>query len=70
MPSYWRLKYIKPASSRKRIITNIQKLRKQLETEIPKKSANDSLILGTWNIRNFDDNRFGYGQDWKNRSGT
>ncbi len=60
MPSYWRLKYLH-AKDRKRIISNLELLRTQLDKEIPHKKAEDSLLLGTWNIRNFDDNRFGYG---------
>ena len=58
MPSYWRLKYVKPASEKRRIITNLEKLRKQLANELPQKTAEHTLLLGTWNIRNFDDNRF------------
>ena len=61
MPNYLRLKDVKPASDRRRIITNIERLRKKLSAELPQKTASDTLILGTWNIRNFDDNRFGYG---------
>ncbi len=61
MPSYWRLKYIQPKSEKQRIISNIQKLRSQISDTIPRKKAKDSLLLATWNIRNFDDNRFGYG---------
>lgn len=61
MPSYWRLKYIKSDNERARIIGNLEKLRRQLKKEIPNKTAHSTLILGTWNIRNFDDNRFGNG---------
>ncbi|WP_210246356.1 MULTISPECIES: endonuclease/exonuclease/phosphatase family protein [unclassified Mesorhizobium] len=28
---------------------------------MPNRTASSTLLLGTWNIRNFDDNRFGYG---------
>jgi len=61
MPSYWKLKYVKPVSARRRIITNLEKVRKQLAEELPHKRAEETLLLGTWNIRNFDDNRFGNG---------
>ena len=29
--------------------------------KFPRKKTTESLILGTWNIRNFDDDRFDYG---------
>jgi len=61
MPSYWRLKNVKPPAQRRRVITSLEKLRKKLREELPHKRATDSLILGTWNLRNFDDNRFGDG---------
>jgi endonuclease/exonuclease/phosphatase family metal-dependent hydrolase len=61
MPSYWRLKHIKSSSERSRIIVNLEKLRVQIADQLPRRTAEDTLILGTWNIRNFDDNRFGNG---------
>jgi len=61
MPYYKPLKKLTIAD-RNRTINGIQRIRKQLEdTKFPKKRTSSSLILGTWNIRNFDDNRFGYG---------
>ena len=48
--------------NRTRIINGLQRLRLQLKDEnFPTKKTSDSLILGTWNIRNFDDDRFNYG---------
>ena len=41
-----------------RAVGGLKRLRKQLDSEIPVRSRTDSLIIGTWNIRNFDDNRF------------
>ena len=60
MPYYKPLKHLSE-DVRKRIVSNLLELRKQLDEELPKKKILDSLILGTWNIRNFDDNRFGFG---------
>ena len=34
------------------------RLREQIEDEVPQKLANAALVLCTWNIRNFDDDRF------------
>ena len=36
---------------------NLLKLRSQLDREIPQKTATDTLLLATWNIRKFSDNR-------------
>lgn len=61
MPHYKPLKEI-PVADRNRIIDGIERLRLQFETsKFPKKRTTSSLILGTWNIRNFDDDRFNYG---------
>lgn len=60
MPYYKPLKHL-PVDTRKRTVANLLDLRKQLDAELPQKKFAESLILGTWNIRNFDDNRFGYG---------
>ncbi len=38
---------------RKRIISNLMNLRKGLKDKIPEKSMDDSLLLATWNIKEF-----------------
>ena len=68
MPSYWRLKFVESAKERNRIIENLELLRDQLKSRMPQKTADETLILGTWNIRNFDDNRFGHGPRLKDGS--
>ncbi len=61
MPYYRPLKSLS-IKDRKRTVAGIQRLRKQLADEnFPNKKTSESLILGTWNIRNFDDDRFNYG---------
>ncbi|BAM03727.1 hypothetical protein PSMK_15680 [Phycisphaera mikurensis NBRC 102666] len=61
MPFYKPLKHA-PAAERKRTIRGIQRLRAQLaEAGFPGKKTAETLILGTWNLRNFDDDRFGHG---------
>jgi exonuclease III len=55
--NYWRIKYQTPAS-RRRTIRNLKTLRKFLDDMLPRRTAEGTLVLGTWNIRNFDDNRF------------
>jgi len=56
MPYYYPLKKMKRAE-RLRTTENLLKLRAQLDREIPQKRANDTLLLATWNIRKFGNNR-------------
>lgn len=48
-------------SVRKRTISGLKRIRAQMDTEMPRKTRDATIVLGTWNIRNFDDNRFGSG---------
>ena len=56
MPFYSPLKKMNK-EERLRTTTNLLKLRTQLDKEIPQKTATDTLLLATWNIREFSDNR-------------
>lgn len=61
MPYYTPLKDLE-SNDRKRIVSGLKRLRKQLEDlKFPKKKSSETLILGTWNLRDFDSNKFGYG---------
>ena len=53
---YTYLKKIKDADEKKRTIKHLIQLRSQLD-EIPKKTAEGTLLLATWNIRQFTNNR-------------
>jgi len=54
MPFYSRLKYrFRDKSDRARVIGNLQKLRRQLDRDVPAKDADGNLILASWNIRDF-----------------
>lgn len=57
MPFYYSLKRL-VRKDRNRAVEGLKRLRAQLNKEMPPKSRSKTLILGTWNIRNFDDNRF------------
>lgn len=57
MPYYQPLKRIRDKEERLRTIEKILLLRSQLDEEIPSKTAADTLLLATWNIREFGDNR-------------
>lgn len=54
---YTGIKKVKDLEERKRIIDKLIVLRKQLDRDIPEKTAENSLLLATWNIREFGDNR-------------
>jgi len=57
MPAYSQIKRIRDASERTRIVEKLLLLRTLLDREIPPKTALDTLLLATWNIRKFGDNR-------------
>ena len=57
MPYYYPLKKIRDKEEQSRAIDKILLLRSQLDKEIPSKTATETLLLATWNIREFGDNR-------------
>ena len=60
MPFYNRVKTYRP-EVRQRLADRLLALRKQIRNEVPLRTANDTLLLATWNIRDFDSNKFGHG---------
>lgn len=60
MINYWPLKRM-DKKSRKRTVDGLERIRKLVAAEMPGRTLQSTLVLGTWNIRNFDDNRFGDG---------
>ena len=60
MPMYWQLKYAKQAD-RERTIDHLAGLRQALAKAIPRKTASSTLLLATWNLRDFDCNKFKHG---------
>ena len=57
MPAYASIKKNKNDTERARIVDKLLLLRKQLDRQIPAKTATDTLLLATWNLRKFGDNR-------------
>ncbi|MCB9282689.1 MAG: endonuclease/exonuclease/phosphatase family protein [Lewinellaceae bacterium] len=57
MPFYKKLDPTTPAG--KRTIERLLQLRRQLDAEIPSKSAEETVLLATWNIREFDSPAYG-----------
>jgi endonuclease/exonuclease/phosphatase family metal-dependent hydrolase len=45
------------AAERARTAEGLLRLRRRLDIEIPRKTATDTMLLATWNIREFSDNR-------------
>lgn len=65
MPYYSRLKYrFRDKKERVRVVGNLQKLRRQLDRDVPAKDADGNLLLASWNIRDFGKpgNRRGFGK--------
>lgn len=60
MPMYWQLKSWKKAD-RERAIDRLFALRGLVARSVPRRTASDTLLLATWNIRDFDSNKFGHG---------
>lgn len=63
MPYYSHLQRKVPAASRKRALANILTLRRQLQSSLPDKDIDNTLLLATWNLRDFGKrNRRGFGK--------
>ena len=60
MPYYAGIKKIEDVVVRQRTVEGIQRLRKALSAAIPARSATNTLLLATWNIREFDSGKYGY----------
>ena len=60
MPMYWQLKHWK-TDARERAIDHISALREYIAHTVPRRTASDTLLLATWNVRDFDSNKFGHG---------
>lgn len=63
MPYYAELKQIEDAEVRKRTVEGLKRLRPALARQVPGRTATDTLLLATWNIREFDSGKYGYRGD-------
>lgn len=57
MPYYHPIKSIRDKEMRERLLNRLLVLRKQLDVQIPQKTALSTMLLATWNIREFGNNR-------------
>ncbi len=62
MPRYYGIRRWRDAAARARVIDRLLALRRQLHQEVLPHRSEDTLLLGTWNIRDFDSNKFGHGR--------
>lgn len=60
MPAYWKIKFWSD-EDRARVIDRLNRLRTFLAKEIPPRTARDTLLLATWNLRDFGGSRFNLG---------
>ncbi len=63
MPYYAGLKKIAKPEIRQRTVEGLKRLRPALSTNIPTRTATDTLLLATWNIREFDSGKYGFRGD-------
>lgn len=61
MPYYFPIRYDFTPEQRARTVENLLRLRAQLHRELPPRTREKTLLLATWNIRDFDSNKFGHG---------
>ena len=61
MPFYFPLKENCDTEEGRRAAKRLLALRQQLRQAIPPRTVNDTLLLATWNLRDFDSNKFGHG---------
>ena len=60
MPYYPGLKAIADVAVRTRTVEGLQRLRSALPASVPARTATDTLLLATWNIREFDSGKYGH----------
>ena len=57
MASYKKIRKIEDESMKVRVVERLLQLRQQLNKEVPERTATQTLLLATWNIREFGKNR-------------
>ena len=57
MPYYYPIRAIRDKETRQRLIDRLLLLREQLDLQIPPKKESETVLIATWNIREFGNNR-------------
>lgn len=58
---YYKLKKEIKSDKREFVVNNLLNLKNAIKQRVPKKSLDKNLLIATWNIRDFDSNKFGHG---------
>jgi endonuclease/exonuclease/phosphatase family metal-dependent hydrolase len=61
MPRYSPIRFWRENVAKRRVLDRLLALRRQLSAEVGPHRGDDSLLLATWNIRDFDSNKFRHG---------
>ncbi|MGH6919706.1 MAG: endonuclease/exonuclease/phosphatase family protein, partial [Geminicoccaceae bacterium] len=61
MPRYSPIRFWRDDVAKRRVLDRLLVLRRRLKAEIGPHKGDDSLLLATWNIRDFDSNKFKHG---------
>jgi endonuclease/exonuclease/phosphatase family metal-dependent hydrolase len=61
MPRYSPIRFWRDDVAKRRVLDRLLVLRRQMRAEVGPHRGDDSLLLATWNIRDFDSNKFGHG---------
>jgi endonuclease/exonuclease/phosphatase family metal-dependent hydrolase len=61
MPQYSPIRFWRDDVAKRRVLDRLLVLRRQMSAEVGPHRGDDSLMLATWNIRDFDSNKFGHG---------
>ncbi|MEO8080805.1 MAG: endonuclease/exonuclease/phosphatase family protein [Caldimonas sp.] len=60
MPLYDGLLQIEDPTTRRRVVDGLRRLRPALSAAVPARTATDTLLVATWNIREFDSGKYGF----------
>lgn len=60
MAYYAGIRLIKDSATRARVVASLKRLRVGLKAQLPPKSSSQTLLLATWNIREFDSGKYGF----------
>ena len=61
MPTYFPINRWMDAAEKARTAERLLALRQKLKSEITDRAGRNSLLIATWNLRDFDSNRLGHG---------
>ncbi len=61
MVHYAPIRFWEDNAAKKRVIDKLIRLRGRLTSQITQKRSTGSILLATWNLRDFDSNKFGHG---------